>query len=769
MTSLPRRPTATEAFARALAGALLFAASMLNADDAPVAPPVGPAIDVAARWRELFEKTDGADLNASFAVLGKIDTGNGQVDSAACAQNAQAITDALAVNTVGLALWYSAYQCALALQQPELAEQRLAVFAALSRYAVASRHLGGVVDTPIHVLSELDVWAFAHASGQQVLYAYYDAPGIGRELPITLALWDANNKRERILRFDYLDARARLWKDREFAELPAFRFGVAKGFISTFAKNQGSVAAAAQELQNATAGNDPAKRIAALENQGRDGNFAAVIGHAYLCLLPPNTKCAEASVDLLLPWAEKSYAMALVMLAVAYDQGRGVRRNDDNAQKLLKKADERLGEGRGSILFASFAAFADPQHKRVHPLVRKTLEDLAARGVPNAEWMLATFDLEQDHNDLSSTRLAQLRHAATAELSDAQQNLGLYLVKHAQREEGLRWIQKAAAAGERGAQIYLAKAYEDGDGVDKDAARARVWYAEAGLSGDVSAMLWMARYYADQPPSKKTRTMQEGWLESAMYKDNVQASLALARLYEQEEGADGSGKVKWAADIYRRLDRAHDSADARRRLAGLLVFSDKIDHDLETAQRLLQGDADRGDVKSQIVLGDMQARRVWGDDQKQSGIDLLKKLGNDGSAEALDALGTILFYGRAPQRREALLLWQRAVDKDYPVATNNLAWALCTSADPELLDGKRGLELARKIGASDDAPFGFRDTLAACYARNGDYANAELVEKAALARVEAQPTPSERALERAKARIALYHEHKAYVETLVAD
>jgi len=730
----------------------------------PAAAEPPAAIDVAARWHDLFEKTDSVSLNGTFAVLGKIDSGNGHVDTAACEQNAQAIEQALAVNTVGLALWYSAYQCALALQQPELAEQRLAVFGALSRYAVTSRHLGAVIDKPIHVLSELDVWAFAHASGQQILYAYYDAPGIGRELPLTVALWDAEKKRERILRFDYLDARARLWKDRYLAELPAFRFGVAKGFISTFAKNEGSIAAAAQELQNVAAGNDPAKRIAALENQGRDGNFAAVIGHAFLCLVPPDSHCAENSVDLLLPWAEKSYAMALVMLAVAYDQGRGVRRNDDNAQKLLKKADERLGEGYGSILFDSLVGLADPQHKRIHPLVRKTLEDLAARGVARAEWTLATFDMEQDKGNLSATRLAQLRHAATAELSDAQQNLGLYLVQHGQHEEGLRWIQKAAAADERKAQIYLAKAYESGDGVEKDAARARAWYAEAGLSGDLDAMLWMARYYADQPPSKKSRTMQEGWLESAMYKDDVQASLALARLYEQDEAHDDSGNVKWAAEIYRRLDRAHDNADARRRLAALLVFSDKIEHDPETAHRLLQRDADRGDKKSQAMLGAMQARGVWGDDQKQSGIELLKKLGDGGDVEALIELGAALFYGHEPRRREGLEVWQRAADKDNPTAINNVAWALCTSADPELLDGKRGLELARKIGASDDAPFGFRDTLAACYARSGDYAQAELVEKAALTRVEAQPAPSERTLDRAKARIALYHEHKPYVE-----
>ena len=638
------------------------------------------------------------------------------------------------------------------------------MFSELVRYALdsASTDFG---EKPIRVLSELDVVAFIRASGQELLYAYYDPATIGRFLPINVGLWDPQVKRERFLRFDYLDSRMRIVHADPNSEFPAYRYGAALSFLQSLGKTPGSWASEGLQLQRALEGDSPATRIAQLESAAFDGNFSAATAYANACVMAKLPDCAPKMVDMLLPYAEKSYAMALIMLAIAYDSGIGVKRNVDNARKLLDAADRRLGDGKGSIRFIAMSLLRSGAKGEMSALAGKSAETFAEQRKPFAE-LLATAIAYRDRigKPLDDKHLAYLRDAAQADLFPAQSMLGAYLLENGNKVDGLRWTERAAEQGDPDSQYRLAQAYEAGVDKQKNTELARKWYAEAGAGGNLSAMLWMARYYAQQPVSAKTRLGRAGWLESAMDKGSVDAALELAALYQS--GGDGvSGGEKEAIAIYRFLDKRKDNAEARRRLAETLVTSKAIDHDPVEARRLLQKDVDRGDSQSRVILGLLLARGDFGKDQIETGRTLLERAAKEGDIGAMVEYGNALYNGEEPRRKDALVYWQRAADKGDRTAINNLAWAYCTSSEPEILDAKRGVELAEKL-IGDAAPTGHLDTVAACLASAGDFDRAVAMERGVLQKAEAQNAGREdsRFIKNLRERVDLYSRHQVYRE-----
>jgi hypothetical protein len=54
--------------------------------------------------------------------------------------------------------------------------------------------------------------------------------------------------------------------------------------------------------------------------------------------------------------------------------------------------------------------------------------------------------------------------------------------------EGVRWILKAANAGDVGAMVTVAQAHENGRGGPKDVRKAVEWYRKAADVGDATAI-----------------------------------------------------------------------------------------------------------------------------------------------------------------------------------------------------------------------------------------------------------------------------------------
>lgn len=99
-----------------------------------------------------------------------------------------------------------------------------------------------------------------------------------------------------------------------------------------------------------------------------------------------------------------------------------------------------------------------------------------------------------------------------------------------------------------------------------------------------------------------------------------------------------------------------------------------------------------------------------------------------------------------------------AVDPTLAAAHNQLAWQLATSARAPVRDGQRAVELALKAcELSEWKTSTYIDTLAAAYARNGDYAKAVEWQRKALA-----DDPYLKGRDQALERLRLYEANKAW-------
>ncbi|HXV11519.1 MAG TPA: tetratricopeptide repeat protein [Burkholderiales bacterium] len=116
-------------------------------------------------------------------------------------------------------------------------------------------------------------------------------------------------------------------------------------------------------------------------------------------------------------------------------------------------------------------------------------------------------------------------------------------------------------------------------------------------------------------------------------------------------------------------------------------------------------------------------------------------------------------YDKLGQHREAIRDYEEALrlgprDDD---TLDAFAWLLATASDPRLRDGKRAVELAREAcELTQWQEPNHIDTLAAAYARSGDFASAIKWQTKALA------DPGYRKFKEAQERLALYRTGKPY-------
>lgn len=97
---------------------------------------------------------------------------------------------------------------------------------------------------------------------------------------------------------------------------------------------------------------------------------------------------------------------------------------------------------------------------------------------------------------------------------------------------------------------------------------------------------------------------------------------------------------------------------------------------------------------------------------------------------------------RAGNCRESIRLFQHASELGHPRALNGLAWELATAADPGCRDGSRAVAVARAALQHGETAE-LLDTLAAAYARNGDFDSALESQGKALALLKSQSASRE--------------------------
>ncbi|OOG61662.1 hypothetical protein B0E46_17105, partial [Rhodanobacter sp. B04] len=682
--------------------------------------------------------------------------GNGDtVDAGLCRQRDQALQQSLRDDPVSLVLWDVAYRCAAAVGDDALAGQRGQAMAALLKQSLDARPLGEE-NTPIRISTSSDAFTLIRHSGQQLLYAYYDVFSNAPPMTLHVALWDAGAQRERWLSFDVTDSVAQLSGD------PKLRYPIARQSLGlqwlklVAAKEPQSYSASALRTYQLHLKPVDATVINGYQDESRRGNYLGAYALGYLCLAGSDHGCGSQAVDALLPWAEHHSAQSMLFLARAYATGNGVKADRDAAMKLLLAADARLGDGRGLRWYAQ-SLVSDKRASSIDAEVWQRLQKRAAGDDVPALLLLIAHQWHEHTGSLDSGQRAALERAAAAGYREAQYFYSLVLRQQGHVAAAQSWLHKAADAGLAVAQADLADAYRFGRGEPLDMVQALGLYGRAATQGNAAAMKYLGYWHQFVDTAPDHLVVAERWLQSAILVQDRQAPLNLAYLYIiGGQGLDSTPAQ--GLQYLRALAAAPDGAEARRRLAGLLADGDHVPKDFVEARSLLTGDAKNGDVASQSRLGLLLTNTGNPQRDPAEGLRWLRQAAASHDAEAMAALGKVYVDGAGGHKDlpGALALWREAAAKGNFAAINDLAWWSCTSRDPVLHNPALGMSYARSMELRADLDPAGRDTVAACYAAQGQFDRALAIEQRALTdmiRIESEQSPN---LQRLRDHLALY-------------
>jgi TPR repeat protein len=112
---------------------------------------------------------------------------------------------------------------------------------------------------------------------------------------------------------------------------------------------------------------------------------------------------------------------------------------------------------------------------------------------------------------------------------------------------------------------------------------------------------------------------------------------------------------------------------------------------------------------------------------------------------------------------EALKWYLKSSEQGSVSALNGLAWIHATCPDPAYRDGAKAVDHALKACSNSPDEYAYVDTLAAAYARNGEFDKAVEVQREAILLVQ-QTYDDVPDRDGFPARLALYEKGQAYIE-----
>jgi TPR repeat protein len=781
------RPKSIDTFIRAAVLALLLPgaaalpmralaadvpATDVPATDAPatavpatVAPAAdAPALDAARMWDEFLAKADYEAVDPALGLVFDLGYTGRAVDPALCATHAGPLEAAVVTVPVSLALRRASYLCAVARGDDAIAEREVGAMAALSRHAL--KLASSANGAPAPILWPSDAYALLQASGLEFRYEYYTQFRPQRHFPLVVVGWDAERKVERHLRFDYVDPQYRIHRKGKLVGYPRLRQVIVDNFIEGGSKGGMQAAVDVQGLRHASGEDGTGDRLAKLRAVAMDGGVRSARRWLANCAQASADAC-EGLVDALLEQAEGGRALPMVLLAVAYHDGVGTKADPDTAWQLVDRAQKHWSDA-----LAEFASVWIDIHEgeALPPVLQQRLEAAVREGNRAARRVLITRTLETDAPTLTQEEQDFLAQASENGLGWGYAHLGWYFDKRKDNAKAWSWKTRAAEAGNPWAQDKLASALIYGDDeVPADMARG-LRMAEAAAHGGED---WSARQMGYRRRLAGDFAAAETWLLGGAANSDVDAMFALADLWEEKRPGVESGPER-AVQFYQRLIDTEAGPEARRRLAAMAMAGRGMDKDPAKAEDWLRTDAERDDAESQMILGALYLSGDLGKVERRQGQRWLERAMKAGYAPAFDAWATWLYYsgGDTPAvRQEAMAVFAKAFDAGNEEVLNNYAWALCTSADPQVFDAARGKRVAERMGPVDALSPGTQDTVAACHAANGDFATALTLQERAAKAMAALESEESRAKAAAKPpgymrRMALYRDGKRFEETV---
>ncbi|GAA4860082.1 tetratricopeptide repeat protein [Luteimonas vadosa] len=727
------------------------------------------AFDVATAWEKMRAEANLERVYSGYELLSEMGYALDSIDVEACRKRGGDLSKAVRTAPVSIAIRHAAVLCAEAMGDADAAAAEAELLDQVSREALAQADEGKSAK-PIRVLAFQDAYTLVHRLGMQTAYQYYRDERPARHFPFVVAAWDPEDEVERHMAFDVVDSAYAMSRDDTHSGFPYQRDVLADAFLKGQLESDQVLAIDVQAIRDAGFQPSAEGKVAKLRPAAEAGGILSARAWLVACESSPFEKCGDGLVDALLPQAEKRDALPMALLAYAYAQGIGIDRNQTAADALLVAANRIWPREGATSEYVSLwlAGHEEPPSPGINALVERAM---VAGNVNIRSEVLRNRIQRTEKPVLSGEEIAHLSRQDQNGLGAGYALLAAYFSKSGDDARARDSLQRAAQAGDPGAQADYGFMLAEGDGIAKDTAAAAETLSLAAHGGEERAMRYMA-YLSEQAAKWRDAVF---WLLPAVDRGKIQALLDVAGVMEY--GRSGiQDEQKTALRVYTSLAEDDDVAEARRRLAGMAIEGRAMEKAPERAKAWLLHDAEQGDHESETMLGLHYLSGDFGKDGEAEGMRWIRKAMDARHVEAYAGYASWLTYSKkTPEaRKHAIELLTQAMDLDAEVVANNLAWALCTSPQDDVRDAARGLEVTTKMGDLEAMGAPELDTVAACHAATGDFARAGELQARALEQVRkfqanlpAAPEGGDPVAidEGYAARLALYRSQKAYIET----
>lgn len=255
-----------------------------------------------------------------------------------------------------------------------------------------------------------------------------------------------------------------------------------------------------------------------------------------------------------------------------------------------------------------------------------------------------------------------------------------------QSSEEVDALQRAANGGDASAQLKLAQAYEDGNGVPKDVVQAAAWYRKAAEQGNAEAQNSLGVMYHVGEGVDENKRLAVEWYEKAARQRNANAMFNLGVAYYNGDGVQVDDDLSYAWFVLAEeagnpqavgaVARAESTlprwqiTDGYKKIAQLCdAGPDAPQNRAEAASWWLKA-ATRGDHEAQVAIAnhflegrgvpqDFSRARYW-----------CTRAAKDGNAAGQYCLGYIYQRGfGVPGNAKTARLWYEAAAKRANVAS----------------------------------------------------------------------------------------------------
>lgn len=253
---------------------------------------------------------------------------------------------------------------------------------------------------------------------------------------------------------------------------------------------------------------------------------------------------------------------------------------------------------------------------------------------------------------------------------------------------------KKAEAGDAEAQFFTGRAYDRGEGVPQDYAKARAMYEKAAAQGNAKAMNNLGSLHLNgRGMPKDTKAAVEWFKKSAEHgADRAQFTLGACL----QEGLGMERNLPEAVEWFERA-ASQGNVDAQRRLVQLFYDgAEDMERDYAKAASLVKPLAEAGDPWAMNFLGVMHEFGYGVARDDSAALQWMRKAAEKGDGRALFNLGSRYASGQGVPRDivHACVLLELSLKKGEKVGV-----ALLTELKPTLTS-KQHEEVTRQVNGS---------------------------------------------------------------------